>query len=389
MLSRLSKQLSAFVVPKPSHKLPPIGITIGRRRLHDNEDGSGDYAFLGRFQHGQGRNGVQRGPDVLRTFLPPTVRTFNPISPLPHRIEQVPVSGNNNTVIHDPKAVGEANLILYKSMLEETSQYLDKNGRLPSILLLGGDHSLGLGSIGAVSTLCAQAVSKGVKGLPFSNPELVVVWVDAHDDVLTPFSTRSGNLHGCPVSPLLGWGEKAWKELKHFDWAFDRKYLPPGQASFVQARRLAYIGFRGDVRHPDILSFSMNEVTRVGMEEVIKRCLQAVDPEGTRPIHLSFDIDAMDPRVAPSTGTPVPNLLNRSCTPSYGLFPPQGTQIVEGLKATGRLVAMDLVEVNPDIGDAHDVNCTLATSKELIDAWYKGVDRSGERGALGPSSCQV
>ena len=60
--------------------------------------------------------------------------------------------------------------------------------------------------------------------------------MDAHDDVLTPFSTRSGNLHGCPVSPLLGWGEKEWRELKHFDWAFDRKYLPPGQASFVQAK---------------------------------------------------------------------------------------------------------------------------------------------------------
>ena len=179
MLSRISKQLSAFVWPtKPSrHKLPSSGTTIGRRRLHDSADGGGDYVFLGRLQHGQGRNGVQRGPDVLRTFLPSTVRTFNPIAPLPHRIEQVQVSGNNNTVVHDPTAVGEANLILHKSMLEESSKYLDKHGRLPSMLLLGGDHSLGLGSISAVSTLCARAVSRGLPGLPFSNPELVVVWV--------------------------------------------------------------------------------------------------------------------------------------------------------------------------------------------------------------------
>lgn len=153
-----------------------------------------------------------------------------------------------------------------------------------------------------------------------------------------------------------------------FDWAFGS--TPPGKTSFLQVGHLVYIGLRAvDKGEKDIIadnrivSYNMNAVNGAGrnMKKIIAACLESVDPKGTRPILLSFDIDAIDPKYAPCTGTPVQN----------GLYPGEGTQNIELLKATGRLVAMDLTEVNPEIGDECDISQTLETSKDLIDVWFK------------------
>ena len=197
-----------------------------------------------------------------------------------------------------------------------------------------------------------------------------MIWVDAHADINTPSTTMSGNLHGCPLSLLIGLDSKTWRELESFNWAFDSKYLPPGKTTFMEAGRLAYIGLRDlDDAEKDIIAdkgivaYDMSAVNAAdrNMTKIINQCLQSVDPKGTRPIRLSFDIDAIDPFYAPSTGTPVPS----------GLYRGEGAQIIEILKATGRLVAMDLTEVNPNIGHEYDVFRTLETSKDLIGALYK------------------
>ena len=377
MFSRLLPQLRAFAGPKPSHKLQS-GIntarslygTIGKPRQNGGES---DYVFLAPVKHGQPRPGVEKGPKYLKQYsFPPTVQivTLDPLANLElneHRTERVTVS-TNMVPINDPTAVGKSNETLHRSIVHECKNVISQHRRLPSILTLGGDHSLSIGSVSAVANLCAQAIGARLPGLPFSDPELVVIWVDAHADINTPSTTLSGNLHGCPLSLLVGLDCKTWRELHAFDWAFDS--TPPGKTSFLQVGHLAYIGLRAvDKGEKDIIankrivSFNMNAVNDAGrnMKKIIAACLESVDPKGTRPILLSFDIDAIDPKYAPSTGTPVQN----------GLYPGEGTQIIELLKATGRLVAMDLTEVNPEIGDEYDISQTLETSKDLIDVWFK------------------
>ena len=340
---------------------------IGKKRAEEV-----GYVFLAPIKHGQPRLGVDKGPNTLKQYcLPPLVQVVDPLANLmfpPQGSEKFPLS-TNSVPINDPTAVGMSNFTLHRSIVDESTKFLYKHRRLPSILTIGGDHSLSIGSVSAVANLCAQAIDARLQGLPFSDPELVVIWVDTHADINTPSTTLSGNLHGCSLSLLVGLDCKAWGELKCFDWAYDPKHLPHRQTTFVQAGGLAYIGLR-DVDKAEeriindnrIVSYNMGAINNAGrnVKKIIAACLESVDPKGTRPILLSFDIDAIDPKYAPSTGTPVID----------GLYPGEGTQIIEELKATGRLVAMDLTEVNPEIGGEDGVRRTLATSKKLIDAWY-------------------
>lgn len=336
-------------------------------------DGGG-YVFLGTIKHGQNKPGVDEGPHALRKRckFPSNVQVVDPMSKgeqLSLLAEQFKLSTNQQVPILNPTAVGKANLDLHQSIMEQTISFLDERGCLPSILTLGGDHSLAIGSISAIAAIGAQAATIGGSlNLPFSSPELVVIWVDAHADINTPSVTCSGKLHGCPVSLLTGLDQQGWKELRHFDWAYNS--LPTGYSSFVRPESLAYIGLR-DVDQAEkeilaekgIIAYDMEAVKAADrdMRRIIRDCLKRADPTGTRPIHLSFDIDAIDPRYAPSTGTPVAD----------GLLPTEGKLIIEELKATGRLISMDLVEVNPGLGDAEEVSRTLATAKELIETYYQ------------------
>jgi arginase len=137
--------------------------------------------------------------------------------------------------------------------------------------------------------------------LPLSSstyPEAVVIWIDAHADINTSESTESGNIHGMPVSFLLGIGSK----VPEFSW------VKPA----LRKDRIVYIGLRdvdaGEkkiLKETGIKAYSMHDVDKHGIGKVVEMALDAVNPGRDRPIHLSFDVDALDPSVAPSTGTPV------------------------------------------------------------------------------------
>ncbi|KAF9013939.1 arginase [Cyathus striatus] len=207
-----------------------------------------------------------------------------------------------------------------------------RKGELP--VTLGGDHSLAMGTISG--TLSAY-------------PDACVVWVDAHADINTVETTESGNIHGMPVSFLLGIGQK----VPEFAW------LQP----LLKSNRLVYIGLR-DVDHGEkrilrengIKAFSMHEVDRYGIGKVVEMALDHVNPKRDLPIHLSFDVDALDPSVAPSTGTPVRG----------GLTFREGHYICEAIYETGCLVALDLMEVNPSLADAPAVEQTVAVGCSLV-----------------------
>ncbi|KAF9227731.1 Ureohydrolase [Gyrodon lividus] len=209
-----------------------------------------------------------------------------------------------------------------------------KNGQLP--VTLGGDHSLAMGTI---------------SGTLNSYPEACVIWVDAHADINTSETTGSGNIHGMPVSFLLGLGE----EISEYSWV--KPALKP--------ERLVYIGLRdvdaGEKRilkENNIKAFSMHEVDRYGIGKVVEMALDHVNPNRDLPIHLSFDVDALDPSVAPSTGTPVRG----------GLTFREGHYICEAIHETGLLVALDLMEVNPSLADPESVRQTVAVGCSLVRA---------------------
>ncbi|GBE81712.1 Ureohydrolase [Sparassis latifolia] len=209
-----------------------------------------------------------------------------------------------------------------------------KNGQLP--LTLGGDHSLAMGTI---------------SGTLEQYPDACVIWVDAHADINTAETTDSGNIHGMPVSFLLGIGPK----VSEFSWV--KPLLKPS--------RLVYIGLRdvdaGEKRilkENGIRAFSMHEVDKYGIGRVVDMALDHVNPKRVLPIHLSFDVDALDPSVAPSTGTPVRG----------GLTFREGHYICEAIYETGCLVALDIMEVNPSLADVQSVQQTVAIGCSLARA---------------------
>lgn len=209
-----------------------------------------------------------------------------------------------------------------------------KKGELP--VTLGGDHSLAMGTI---------------SGTLDAHPNACVIWIDAHADINTSETTESGNIHGMPVSFLLGLGDK----VDEFAW------VKPA----LKANRLVYIGLRDiDAGEKKILkdnkirAFSMHEVDKYGIGKVVEMALDYVNPKRSFPIHLSFDVDALDPSVAPSTGTPVRG----------GLTFREGHYICEAIWETGLLVALDLMEVNPSLADAASVKQTVTVGCSLVRA---------------------
>ena len=154
-----------------------------------------------------------------------------------------------------------------------------------------------------------------------------------------------------PMSFLLGLNETS---IPEYSWVNPPKLTPD---------RLVYIGLRdvdaGEkriLRKHNIKAFSMHEVDKYGIGRVVEMALDHVNPKRDRPIHLSFDVDALDPTVAPSTGTPVRG----------GLTFREGHYICEAIHETGLLVAFDIMEVNPSLADAEAVKATVAVGCSLV-----------------------
>jgi len=203
---------------------------------------------------------------------------------------------------------------LYQAALASLTE-----GALP--LVLGGDHSLGAATV-AASSAYARRVSKPI-GL---------IWVDAHGDMNSPATSDSGNVHGMPLAALLG-GEPA--ELAHLH----------GEGPAILPRHTVLVGIRNlDAVEKDIVRaskvhvFTMKDVDRLGITEVMERAL-AIAGRSTAGIHVSFDLDVCDPAIAPGVGTPVKG----------GLDYREAHVVMEMAAESGRLTALDLVEVNPTL----------------------------------------
>lgn len=206
-------------------------------------------------------------------------------------------------------------------------------GKLP--LVLGGDHSV---AIGSVSGLARSYRSRG--------EQIGLIWVDAHPDMNTPATSPSGNVHGMPLACILGEGPE---ELCHL-FGFSPK---------VDPRNVVLVGLRdvdeaeGErVRMSGVHYFTMRDIDEKGMRYVMKVALDLA-AQGTAGVHLSFDMDSVDPNEAPGVGTPVRGGL------SY-----REAHLAMEIACDSRLIrALDLVEVNPVLDIA---NRTASLGVELI-----------------------
>jgi arginase len=182
-------------------------------------------------------------------------------------------------------------------------------------LVLGGDHSLSLGSIRGAAKL----------------KSLGVIWVDAHADFNTEMTTPSGNIHGMPLAALCGLGDKRLTQL----WDESVPAVDPQRVAIIGARDLDP-GEKTNLKAAGVMVMGMEQIDRIGMVAAIEAAIDRVSQQ-VEGIYLSFDMDVMDPRHAPGVGTPV----------AAGLTQREGHVACELIGETGKLVGMDIVEVNP------------------------------------------
>lgn len=182
-------------------------------------------------------------------------------------------------------------------------------------LVLGGDHSLSIGSVRGAAR----------------NKKIGVIWLDAHADFNTDETTPSGNIHGMSLAALTGFGDKSLVQL----WDEQIPVIDPNKIAIIGARDLDP-GEKMNLKKAGALVMGMEQVDRYGMVSIVEKAIERVskDVDG---IYLSLDLDALDPQHAPGVGTPVP----------AGLTQREAHLACEMIAETGKLIGMDVVEVNP------------------------------------------
>jgi arginase len=209
-------------------------------------------------------------------------------------------------------------------------------GRLP--ILLGGDHSLGIGSISAVARHCRE-----------TNRRLRVLWLDAHADFNTSSLTPSGNLHGMPVSCLCGYGPQELIEIGGHVPAINPKVLRQIGIRSVDA------GEKRLVHQAGLEVFDMRYIDEMGMRHTMELALATID--ANTHLHVSFDVDFLDPSIAPGVGTTVPG------GPNFR----EAQLVMEMIADSGALASLDVMELNP----ALDVrNRTAEVAVDLIESLF-------------------
>ena len=259
---------------------------------------------------GAGRRGVDMGPSAIRyAGLEPR------ISALGRRCEDW---GNVLAPVAEASAVGDERVRFLAAIKETCERIADQvvraveGGFQP--LVLGGDHSVALGTLGGL------ARARGPGG---------VLWLDAHGDLNRPETSPSGNVHGMPLAAALGLGGPEFDSP-----AFRLPAVDPARVALVGVRALDEVE-RELLVELDVLVFTMSDVDKLGIETVMREALERVSGDGFT--HVSLDMDALDPEVAPGVGTPVRG----------GLSYREAHLAMELVSESGVASSLEVVEVNP------------------------------------------
>jgi arginase len=282
---------------------------------------------------GAGDRGASMGPEALRVAglaealrdrgleVIDTGNLVGPVNPW-----QPPVDGYR----HLPEVIA-----WNRAVMAAVTAALQR-GHLP--ILLGGDHCLGVGSITAVAEHCRATGKK-----------LRVLWLDAHADFNTHEVTPSGNIHGMPVACLCGIGPKELVGLG-------------GRVPAMDAADIRQIGIRsvdaGEkklVKECGLDIYDMRYIDEIGIKRAMEEALEGIDADTH--VHVSFDVDFLDPSIAPGVGTTVPG------GPNYR----EAQLVMEMIADTGRFASLDIVELNPAF-DEHNRTGKLAV--DLVESLF-------------------
>ena len=203
-----------------------------------------------------------------------------------------------------------------EKLAQRVKKALDE-GRFP--LILGGDHSMSIGSIAGVSAYCRE------QGL-----RLGVVWVDAHSDMNTPETTPSGNIHGMPLAVSMGIGSARLTSIMG-----DFTKVDPANVAIIGARSIDH-GEAELIRKLKVPIYTMADIDKQGIYHIVQKILHYF-AEQVDFVHVSFDVDSVDPTVAGGVGTPVPG----------GLSYREAHLIMEMLAESGKMCSLEVAEINP------------------------------------------
>ncbi len=296
---------------------------------------------------GAGHRGVDMGPSAIR------------VTKLKQRLEElgyhVNDSGDITTAVFESIGIGDdarmrhANTVLNVNtqLASQVAESLE-DGEFP--LVIGGDHSIAIGSLAGAATHFAN-----------QNQSLGVIWIDAHADMNSPETTPSGNIHGMSLAISLGLGDSKFTNLYN-------------DSTKINGKNVVLVGIRDldeaerEVMHEYGLTvFTMRDIDELGMPEVMSRAIEIVS-HASAGIYVQFDMDSIDPDDAPGTGTPVPG----------GLTYREAHLAMERLHETGKIVGVDLVETNPAL-DTCNKTAEVGTQMLLSLLGKKIYRRPGEK----------
>lgn len=282
---------------------------------------------------GAGHRGARMGPEALRIAglhealanRGVEVRDVGNIDG-PRNPWQAPVDGYRHL----------DEVVAWNHALMEASYAELREGRMP--IVLGGDHCLGIGSITAVARHCREQGRK-----------LRVLWLDAHSDFNTSEVTPSGNVHGMPVACLCGLGPQALTELG-------------GSAPALRPEQVRQIGIRSVdpeekrlIKQHRVDVYDMRYIDEMGMKRTMEAALDGLDADTH--LHVSFDVDFLDPSIAPGVGTTVPG------GPNYR----EAQLVMEMIADSGRMASLDIVELNPVLDHR---NLTAELAVDLVESLF-------------------
>jgi len=264
---------------------------------------------------GAGRRGTDMGPSAMHVAgLIPNLRRMR------HRVVDVgdlEVAGAEALAVGDPHArFLDVIAATCRRLADRVESGLER-GLFP--LVLGGDHSQAIGTISGISRYYARRGQR-----------VGVIWCDAHTDMNTPETSPSGNIHGMPLAALLGHGPKELVGI-----AGDEPALNPHDVAIIGARDVDPTEIPL-VRETGVRVYTMSELDARGTAECVREAFARVTAN-TAGVHLSFDLDGVDPDDAPGVGTPVPG----------GLSLRESHLVCETAAATGKLLGLEMVELNP------------------------------------------
>lgn len=263
---------------------------------------------------GAGRRGVDMGPSAIR--IAGLAERLRALDHLVHDEGDIPTKNPELQRIRNDKLKYLPEIVRACTLLASKVEKIMASEGFP--LVLGGDHSVAIGTIAGISSFAQK-----------SKKTLGVLWVDAHGDLNTDATTPSGNIHGMPLAATMGLGAIELTSI-----GGDYSKLDPKNIVLIATRELDD-GERKLIKEHHLAVYTMEEIDKYGMSVIVAKAMRKL--KDVDMLHVSFDLDAIDPSVAPGVGTPVKGGLNYR----------EAHLIMETLNEYGAMTSLEVVEVNP------------------------------------------